>query len=77
MTGVQTCALPISIPELRTKDAGRLMRMSHTTIEDGLKQKIFPWGYAVRTRGGRHRYFINARRFAEIERIEVPPEMVV
>lgn len=66
-----------AIPEIRTKDAGKLMRMNHTTVEDGLKQGIFPWGYAIKTSDNRHRYFINAIRFAEIERIEVPAEMVV
>jgi len=65
------------IPELRTKDAGKLMRMNHKTVEDGLKQGIFPWGYAIRTSENYHRYFINARRFAELEGIEVPSEMVV
>ncbi len=66
-----------TIPEIRTKDAGKLMRMSHTTVEDGLKQGVFPWGYAVLKPSGQYRYFINARRFAEHEGIEVPPEMVV
>ena len=65
------------IAELRTKDVGKLMRMNHRTIEKGLKQGIFPWGYAIQTSENHHRYFINARRFAEIEGIEVPPEMVV
>lgn len=65
------------ISEIRTKDAGSLMRMNHKTVEDGLKQGVFPWGYAIKTSENHHRYFINARRFAEIEGIEVPAEMVV
>lgn len=65
------------IQEIRTGDAGKLMRMNHETVEKGLIQGVFPWGYAIQTSGNRHRYFINARRFAEIEGIEVPPEMVV
>ena len=65
------------IPELRTKDAGKLLRMGHTTVEDGLKQGVFPWGYAIRKPSGQYRYFINARRFAEHEGVEIPPELVV
>lgn len=65
------------ISEIRTKDAGKLMRMSHSTVEDGLKQGIFPWGYAILKPSGQYRYFINAHKFAEHEGIEVPPEMVV
>lgn len=65
------------IPELRTNNAGKLMRMNHKTVEDGLKQGLFPWGYAIKTSENHHRYFINAKRFAEIEGIDVPPEMVV
>lgn len=66
-----------AIPELRTKDAAKLMRMGHTTVEDGLKQGVFPWGYAIRKPSGQYRYFINARRFAEHECVEIPPELVV
>lgn len=58
------------IPELRTSDVGKLMKMSHTTIESGLKQGVFPWGYAIKTSENQYRYFINARRFAEIEMID-------
>lgn len=65
------------IAELRTKDAGKLMRMNHKTVEHGLRQGVFPWGYAIKTSENRHRYFVNARRFAEVEGVEVPPEMVV
>lgn len=65
------------IAEIRTKDVGRLMRMGHSTVENGLKQGVFPWGYAIKTSDNHYRYFINARRFAEIEGIEIPPEMVV
>lgn len=66
-----------SIAQIRPKDAGSLMRMNHRTVEEGLKQGVFPWGYAIRTSDNHHRYFINAQRFAEIEGVEIPPEMVV
>lgn len=65
------------IAQIRPKDVGTLMRMNHKTVEEGLKQGIFPWGYAIKTSDNHHRYFINAQRFAEIEGVEIPPEMVV
>lgn len=65
------------IQEIRTTSVGKLMRMNHETVEKGLIQGVFPWGYAIKTSENRYRYFINARRFAEIEGIEVPTEMVV
>lgn len=65
------------IAQIRTKDVGTLMRMNHKTVEEGLKQGVFPWGYAIKTSDNHHRYFINAQRFAEIEGVQVPPEMVV
>lgn len=34
-----------------------------STIEKGLIQGIFPWGYAIRTSENKHRYFINAKKF--------------
>ena len=65
------------IAQIRTKDVGTLMRMNHKTVEEGLKQGVFPWGYAIKTSDNHHRYFINAQRFAEIEGVQIPPEMVV
>lgn len=65
------------ISEIRTNNVGTLMRMNHKTVEDGLKQGVFPWGYAIKTSDNRYRYFVNAQRFAEIEGVEIPPEMVV
>lgn len=35
----------------------------------GLQQGVFPWGYAVHTSDNRWSYFINAKRFAEVEGI--------
>ena len=65
------------IAQIRTKDVGTLMRMNHKTVEEGLKQGVFPWGYAIKTSDNHHRYFVNAQKFAEIEGVQVPPEMVV
>lgn len=57
------------IPKLGVEKAAKLLQMNHNTIRKGLQQQVFPWGYAVHTSDNRWAYFINARRFAEIEGI--------
>jgi len=47
------------------------MGMGMVAIVEGLKQGVFPWGYAIKTSPNHHKYFINARKFAEIERIDL------
>ena len=49
--------------------AAKLMGMNHNTVRKGLQQGVFPWGYAVHTSDNRWSYFINAKRFAEVEGI--------
>ena len=39
-------------------------------VRKGLQQGVFPWGYAIHTSENRWTYFINAKRFVEIERID-------
>lgn len=55
------------IERLDVCEAAKLLRMNHNTVRDGLKQGVFPWGYAIHTSDNRWTYFINAKRFAEIE----------
>lgn len=55
------------IRRLDVREAARLLGMNHVTVRKGLQQGVFPWGYAIRTSENRWSYFINARRFAEIE----------
>lgn len=69
------------IPQIHADVAAKLMRKNPQNVRRGLQQGIFPWGYAIRTSGPNaeketYTYFINAVSFAEIERIEVPQEMV-
>lgn len=59
------------IARLSVYDAAKLLGMSHTTVRKGLQQGVFPWGYAIRTSANHWVYFINARRFANIERIDL------
>lgn len=62
------------IDELPVEVAARLMGMTRATVEKGLKQGRFPWGYAIKTSedGIRNwRFFINAKSFAIVERIDI------
>lgn len=60
-----------TIQRLPVEQAARLMGMNHTTVRKGLKQGRFPWGYAIKTSENHWAYFINARKFAEIEGVRI------
>lgn len=60
-----------TIQKLSVEDVAKLLHMNHNTVRKGLQQGVFPWGYGIKTSGNRWVYFINARRFAEIEGITV------
>lgn len=74
---VQTVVMPKEalesgeIRRLDVQDAAKLLGMNHNTVRKGLQQGVFPWGYAIHTSENRWVYFINAARFAEIERCTV------
>lgn len=59
------------IPKLNIEDAAKLLHMNQNTVRKGLQQGVFPWGYGIKTSENRWVYFINARRFAEIEGIAI------
>jgi transcriptional regulator with XRE-family HTH domain len=59
------------IPRLDVEDAAKLLQMNHNTVRKGLQQGVFPWGYGIHTSENRWVYFINARRFAEIEGVVI------
>lgn len=59
------------IPKLLPEVAAKYLGMDKGTVRRGLQQGVFPWGYAVRTSENRWVYFINARRFAEIEGVSL------
>lgn len=58
------------IPRLSVMDAARMMGINHQTVRKGLQQGVFPWGYGIKT-SEHWVYFINAKRFSEIEGINV------
>ena len=51
--------------------AARLMGKSKGFVQDGLKDERFPWGYAVKM-STKWSYWINSKRFSEIEGIDLP-----
>ena len=59
------------IKRLLPEEAAVLLSMDKGTVRKGLQQGVFPWGYAIKTSENRWTYFINARRFAEIEGVAV------
>lgn len=61
----------VVVDRLDVRIAARMLQMGHETVRKGLQQGVFPWGYAVHTSENAWTYFINAKRFAEIERLEV------
>ena len=59
-----------TVEKLLPKDAARLLGISVKSVSLGLQQGVFPWGYGIKTDKS-WVYFINARRFAEIEGVEI------
>lgn len=65
------------IKRMLPEDAAVFLGMDKGTVRKGLQQGVFPWGYGIVTSvnpdtGKKHwTYFINARRFAEIEGVSV------
>ncbi len=66
---VRRCEAKAQIPTLSITEAAGLMGVSTQTIREGLIQRIYPWGYAVKRPNGRWVYWINAIRFCETERV--------
>lgn len=59
------------VPKMDVETAAKLLQMNHVTVRKGLQQGVFPWGYGIQTSENRWVYFINAKRFMEIEGISV------
>lgn len=70
-SGYVTIDADVTVPRLSVDDAARMLGINHETVRKGLRQGVFPWGYGIHTSENSWVYFINAKRFAEIERIEV------
>lgn len=59
------------IETLTIHEAAKMMHKHTNTIALGLQQGVFPWGYAIHTSENRWSYFINKKRFEEIEGVTV------
>ena len=59
------------IKKLLVDEAARLMGVSSGTVKEGLKDKRFPWGYAIHTSENHWTFWINAKKFAKIEGITI------
>ena len=64
-TGISLDDAPIT--KLPIMKAAKLLGINHQSLRLGLQQGRFPWGYAIHTSENRWVYFINAKKFAEIE----------
>lgn len=61
--------MDVRIPRLLPEDAARIMGLAKSSVCNGLQDGTFPWGYAIRGNGDKWVYWINAKRFAEHERV--------
>lgn len=59
-----------SVINLPVKVAARLMHKKENFVYQGLRDGVFPWGYAVKTKDWS--YFISSVKFTEYTGIEVP-----
>lgn len=57
------------VERMSVQTAAYFLGVNHNTIRKGLRQGVFPWGYAVQTSENRWSYIINAKRFYETEGI--------
>lgn len=59
------------IDRLLPEEVAPLLGMDKGTVRKGLQQGVFPWGYGIHTSENRWSYFINKKRFEEIEGVTV------
>lgn len=59
------------IERLLPGEVAPLLGMDKGTVRKGLQQGVFPWGYGIHTSENRWSYFINKKRFEEIEGVTV------
>ena len=75
LDATETTSFPVDtdtkMKRLSVDQAAKLLGMNHETVRKGLRQGVFPWGYAIKTSENHWVYFINAKKFAEIEGIAV------
>lgn len=55
---------------LKVKDVARLMGVTENFVRKGLRDGLFPWGYAVKT-SSEYTYYISPVKFEEHTGIKV------
>lgn len=55
---------------ISVKEAAALMGATEDFVRVGIRQGVFPWGYAVRVSGDRYTYYINREKFEKAELIK-------
>ncbi len=70
--GVDLAEVETDVINLPVKVAARLMGKSPEWVMQGLKDGVFPWGYAVKV--GRWSFFISSAKFTECTGIRIPTE---
>lgn len=73
LTGPDPMKIPAQTYDLKISVAARLLGKSVSYIKYGLINGRFEWGNAVQFPSGKWEFFINAKKFAELEHVEVPP----
>ena len=54
-------------PRMTVAEAAAVLGISPDLLRKGIRQKVFPWAYAVESSPNHFVYIINARRFMEAE----------
>lgn len=57
---------------VKVEVVAKLMKKSREWVMQGLRDRVFPWGYAVKME--KWSYFISPVRFTQETGIEIPPE---
>lgn len=58
---------PPKIERMSCTEAARLLSVSPRTLQMGLQQGVFPWGYGIHMPSGKWTYVINGERFRALE----------
>ncbi len=58
---------------VRVETVAKLMHKSKEWVKQGLRDQVFPWGYAVKLKNWS--YFISPARFTQETGIEIPPQI--
>lgn len=62
-----------AVAMVKVETVARLMHKSKEWVKQGLRDQVFPWGYAVKLKNWS--YFISPARFTQETGIEIPPQI--